>query len=121
MFSPDNKWIAFFDKEKIKKVLIETGEATIIGETRVPNYGYWADDGYIYYVHSLGRKLSRIKDIGSSPELLHEGPHQEGATLGKPYVVSGGKGVILAFPGKGINRNYAPIKYLDLNTKEIKE
>ncbi len=121
MFSPDSKWIAFFDKEKIKKVLIETGEISVVGETRVPNYGYWADDGYIYYVHSLGRKLSRIKDVGGTPELLHEGPHQEGATLGKPYVFSGGRGVIMAFPGKGINRNYAPIKYLDLTTKKIKD
>ena len=121
IFSRDSKWIAFFDKGKIKKTLIETGEISIVGETRVPNYGYWADDGYIYFVHSLGRKLSRIKDVGGAPELLHEGPHQEGATLGRPYVLSGGKGVIISFPGKGINRNYAPIKYLDLTTKNIKD
>ena len=121
LFSPDSKWIAYFDKEKIKKILMATGEISIVGETRVPNYGYWADDGYIYYVHSLGRKLSRIKDVGGTPELLHEGPHQEGATLGKPFVLSGGRGVIMAFPGKGINRNYAPIKHLNLKTKKIKE
>ena len=51
IFSSDSKWIAFFDKGKIKKTLIETGEVSIVGETRVPNYGYWADDGYIYFVH----------------------------------------------------------------------
>ena len=27
----------------------------------------------------------------------------------------------MAFPGKGINRNYAPIKHLDLKTKNIKD
>ena len=120
IFSRDSKWIAYFDQGKIKKTLIETGEISIVGETRIPNYGYWGDDSYIYYVHSLGRKLSRIKDVGGPSELLHEGPHQEGATLGKPFVLSRGRGVIMAFPGKGINRNYAPIKHLDLKTKEIK-
>ena len=121
IFSRDSKWIAYFDNGKIKKTLVETGEISIVGETRIPNYGYWGDDGYIYYVHSLGRKLSRIKDIGGTAELLHEGPHQEGATLGKPFVLSGGRGVIMAFPGKGINRNYAPIKHLDLKNKNIKD
>ncbi|MFL2910493.1 MAG: TIR domain-containing protein [Limisphaerales bacterium] len=121
IFSRDSKWIAYFDNGKIKKTLVETGEISIVGETRIPNYGYWGDDGYIYYVHSLGRKLSRIKDVGGKAELLHEGPHQEGATLGKPFVLSGGRGVIMAFPGKGINRNYAPIKHLDLKNKKIKD
>ena len=121
LFSPNSKWIAFFDKGKIKKVLLDTKEVAIVGETRVPDYGYWAEDGYIYFVHSLGRKLSRIKDVGGTPELLHEGPHQEGATLGKPFVLKDGRGVLMTFPGKGINRNYAPINHLDLKTKKIKD
>ena len=121
LFSPDNKWIGYLDKEKIKKISIETGEISTVVETRVPNNGHWADDGYIYYTHSLGRKLSRVKDIGGAPELLHEGPHQEGATLGKPFVLNGGRGVLMALPGKGINRNYAPIKHMDLKTKQFKD
>jgi len=121
LFSPDSKWVAHLDKEKIKKISIETGEISNIVETRNPNYGYWGDDGYIYYVHSLGRKLSRVKDTGGTPELLHEGPHQEGATIGKPFVLSGGRGVLIALQGKGINRNYAPIKHLDLKSKQFKD
>ena len=119
MFSPDEKWIAYFEYEKIKKILIETGEVSIVGETRIPDYGSWADDGYIYFVHALGRKLSRVKDIGGTSELLHEGPHQEGAILGKPFVLDDGRGILMAFPGKGINRNYAPIKHLNLKSKKI--
>ena len=119
MFSPDEKWIAYFENEKIRKISTSDGEVSIIAECRIPNYGCWVDDGFIYFIHELGRKLSRVKDTGGGKELLYEGPHQEGAILGKPFVLNDGSGLLMAFPGKGINRNYAPIKYLDLKSNKI--
>jgi Tol biopolymer transport system component len=119
MFSPDEGWIAFFENEKLKKISIANGESSVLAECRVPGNGCWADDGYIYFIHELGRKLSRVNANGADMELLFEGVYQEGANIGKPFVINNASGVLMTFPGRGINRNYAPIKYLDFKTKGL--
>ena len=119
MFSPDEKWIAYFESDKIKKISIANGESSVLAECRSPTYGCWADDGYIYLCHEVGRKLSRLNTDGGVIELFYEGPHQEGAAIGRPFVINDGAGALMTFPGKGINRNYAPIKYLDFKTKQL--
>ena len=48
-FSPDGQWIAFFDKNQIKRVSVAGGAAMVIAQAPGGTDGTWTDDGQIVY------------------------------------------------------------------------
>jgi serine/threonine-protein kinase len=92
-FSPDGKWLAFFDGGELRKVSVDGGPSSLICEARVTLSGTWSDDGWIYFTHGESR-LARVRADGGEPENLK----QENAF--GPRALPGGRGVLVALaPG----------------------
>ena len=51
-FSPDGRWVGFFQGGMIRKVSIEGGRPIDIAAMSYPRGMSWGDDGYIYYAPS---------------------------------------------------------------------
>jgi DNA-binding winged helix-turn-helix (wHTH) protein/Tol biopolymer transport system component len=81
-FSPDGQWVAFFASEKLKKVSVQGGPATVLCNAPLPNGGSWGEDGAIIAaLDNFG--LSRIPSGGvaatpvtelAAGEIIHRWP-----------------------------------------------
>ena len=59
-FSNDNKWIAYFDEKKLKRISIESKEINIICDAVIPFGGSWADDNTLCYSQVVGLQLWQV-------------------------------------------------------------
>jgi serine/threonine-protein kinase len=94
-FSPDSRWIGFFDGGDLKKVAVTGGPViTLCRELGTPQGGTWGDDGTIV-VSSLDGNigLRRVSADGGQPTALTktDAPHQPHLT---PSMLPGGRGVL---------------------------
>jgi len=87
-FSPDGKWLAFFDADELRKVPVDGGPSSTICEAGVTLGGTWSDDGWIYFTHGESR-LARVPADGGEPENLN----LEDAF--GPHALPGGRGVLV--------------------------
>jgi serine/threonine-protein kinase len=74
-FSPDSRWIAFFDDSegKLRKVSIDGGAPLAICDYPGPNRGgTWSDDGQIYFTPAFASGLWQVSDAGGTPTPLTE-------------------------------------------------
>jgi Tol biopolymer transport system component len=71
-FSPDSRWIGFWQRGQIKKVDIDGGAIVTIASAANPNSGglVWEDDGTILFVD--GRSILRVSEGGGKPEVIVE-------------------------------------------------
>ncbi len=87
-FSPDGRWLAFFDQDELRKVPVDGGPSSMICEAGVTLGGTWSDDGWIYFTHGESR-LARVPEGGGEPENLK----LEDAF--GPHALPGGRGVLV--------------------------
>ncbi len=87
-FSPDGRWLAFFDDDELRKVPVDGGPSSVICEAAVTLGGTWSDDGWIYFTHGESR-LARVPEDGGEPENLK----LEDAF--GPHALPGGRGVLV--------------------------
>ena len=96
-FSPDSRWIGFFENTDLKKVSIAGGPAiTLCQVSGVPLGASWGDDNTITFAtNSPGTGLWRVSADGGEPTVLttpdpaqHEGNHAF------PSVLPRGRGVL---------------------------
>jgi WD40 repeat protein len=87
-FSPDGRWLAFFDDDELRKVPVDGGPSSLICEAKVTLGGTWSDDGWIYFTHGESR-LARVSEDGGEPENLK----LEDAF--GPHALPGGRGVLV--------------------------
>jgi serine/threonine-protein kinase len=74
IFSPDGKWIAFQQRQQIKKVPLAGGTPVVLVE-KLNNAGVdwgppgmdWGENGAIVFSHGLGTGLSMVRDAGGEP------------------------------------------------------
>jgi serine/threonine-protein kinase len=64
-FSPDGRWIAFFDGSWLKKVALAGGPVLTICESDIPRGASWGDDGHI--VFATQRSMLRVAEEGGKP------------------------------------------------------
>lgn len=93
-FSPDGKWVGFFDGSKLKKQSVDGGAPIVLCGATLGLGGSWSEDGNI--IASLGRAtafLSRIPSTGGAPTPLTE---LASGTDGHawPHVLPGGEAVL---------------------------
>ena len=69
-FSPDGRWIGFFDGEKLKKVSLDGGSSIALCEAQGVRGAAWLEDGTIVAALSNNAGLSRIPDSGGTPAPL---------------------------------------------------
>jgi serine/threonine-protein kinase len=87
-FSPDGRWLAFFDGDELRKVPVDGGPSSVICEAAVTLGGTWSDDGWIYFTHGESR-LARVPSDGGEPENLNL------ADAFGPHALPGGRGVLV--------------------------
>ena len=94
-FSPDSRWIGFFDGGDLKKVAV-TGEPviTLCRELGVPNGGTWGDDGTIVVSsEDANIGLRRVSaDGGEATALTKTDAAHKGHRT--PSMLPGGRGVL---------------------------
>ena len=93
-FSPDGKWVGFFDRVEntLKKVSLMGGTPQTLCEARTPRGGSWGQDGTIIFGRRPG--LWRVSDAGGTPEELTQARY--------PQILPGGEAVAFTRYGEGI-------------------
>jgi len=72
-FSPDGRWIAFFDGLWLKRVAVAGGPVLTICASEIPRGASWGDDGHI--VFATQRRMLRVAWDGGEPvELTRADP-----------------------------------------------
>ena len=119
-FSPDSRWIGFFDGGDLKKVAV-TGESvlTLCRELGVPNGGTWGDDGTIVVStedDNIG--LRRCSADGPSKATELTKPDAAHPLHRSPSMLPGGRGVLYTTGPRTLEGRR--IAVLDLKTGEQK-
>ena len=121
-FSPDGRWIGFFEKAELKKISIAGGPATALSPfTGAPLGASWGDDNAIVFATSdPDTGLWRVPADGGSPTVLtkpdaaqREGDH------GFPSVLPGGRSVLLTIAAAG-QTDTSQVVAIDLKTGQRK-
>ena len=96
-FSPDNRWIGFFENTDLKKVSIAGGPAlTLCQFSGIPLGASWGDDNTITFAtNAPGTGLWRVSSDGGEPTILTKAdPAQLQGTYSFPSVLPRGRGVL---------------------------
>ncbi|MFN7937015.1 MAG: protein kinase [Bryobacteraceae bacterium] len=94
-FSPDSRWIGYFDT-KLRKVLADGGTAIELMDLPAQGRGgTWADDGWIYFAMSSTPVLFRIPDSGGTAQAVTQIEAGRKEVLHRfPYAIPGGRAVL---------------------------
>ena len=68
-FSPDGRWLGFFNDGQLKKVSVNGGAAIALGQITVPFGVSWSADDTILYGQGIGG-IWRVSAAGGTPEQL---------------------------------------------------
>jgi eukaryotic-like serine/threonine-protein kinase len=96
-FSPDGRWIGFFENTELKKVSIAGGPAiTLCQFSGIPLGASWGDDNTITFAtNAPGTGLWRVSADGGEPTVLTTvDPAQHEGTYSFPSVLPQGRGVL---------------------------
>lgn len=118
MFSPDSRWIAYFESGRLLKVPTSGGAPVTVadvGGTGAGSRGIaWAADGWIVYTTGPGG-LMRVRDNGGQPERLTTAG--SGADFW-PDIVGGGRIVLFTAGVPGSVSESGTIEALNVETRE---
>ena len=118
-FSPDSRWVAFFERAELKKVSITGGPViTLARVTGGPLGGAWGDDNMIVFATDDPQTgLWRVSADGGKPvELTTPEVAQRESDHAFPAMLPGGRGVLFTITA-GQPRN-AQVAWLDQKTGE---
>jgi serine/threonine-protein kinase len=120
-FSPDSRWIGFFENTDLKKVPIGGGPAVTLCQFRGTALGAsWGSDNTITFATNVpGTALWRVSADGSEPTTLTTAdPGQLEGTYSFPSVLPLGRGILFTIaPASQTDRSVA---VLDLKTGQRK-
>jgi serine/threonine-protein kinase len=118
-FSPDGKWIAFFDSSGLKKVAVSGGSPLmIVPKATVFGGAVWADDGSIFFVPQVNTPVSRVSSAGGPVQAVTR--FQPGDQNHRwPEALPGGKAIVFTV-GSGTEWDSAKIVGERLDTGERK-
>ena len=71
-FSPDSQSLGFFAGDKLKKVSVNGGGATTLGDASTPRGASWGDQGTIVFTPSIGGAVQQIPEAGGAAKPLTE-------------------------------------------------
>jgi serine/threonine-protein kinase len=120
-FSPDNRWIGFFENTDLKKVSIAGGPAiTLCQFSGIPLGASWGDDNTITFATDApGTGLWRVSADGGQPAIVTRAdPAQHEGTYSFPSVLPSGRGVL--FTVVTASPAYSSVAVLDLKTGQRK-
>jgi Tol biopolymer transport system component/tRNA A-37 threonylcarbamoyl transferase component Bud32 len=105
-FSPDSRMLGFITDAKLYTIAVDGGTPVEICQLEQAFPGAcWGTDGWIYFVHSLGRGLSRIPAEGGTPEVLTSPDATRGETAhGWPHLLPDEEHLLFTIQGVGGSR-----------------
>jgi hypothetical protein len=93
--SPDDRWVGFFNDDKLMKVSIEGGVPAALCDISMPFGFSWGDDNQIVFSPARGAGLSRISAEGGNPEIITVPDRSKGEFAHRlPHCLPGSKGVL---------------------------
>ncbi len=102
-FSPDSRMLGYIANAKLYTIAVDGGtpvEICQLGQA-IPG-ACWGSDGWIYFVQSLGRGLSRVRAGGGTPEVLTSPNAVAGETChGWPQLLPDGKHLLFTLQSVG--------------------
>jgi eukaryotic-like serine/threonine-protein kinase len=120
-FSPDSRWIGFFENTDLKKVSIAGGPpVTLCQFTGIPLGASWGDDNTITFAtNTPGSSLWRVSADGGEPTILTAAdPAQHEGTYSFPSLLPFGRGVL--FTTAPPSQADGSVAVLDLKTGQHK-
>ena len=119
-FSPDNRWIGFFENTELKKVSIAGGPAiTLCQYSGIPLGASWGDDNTITFATNSPRSgLWRVSADGGEPAILTAADQAHRGTYSFPSVLPLGRGVLFTVAAASHADNSVAV--LDLKTGQRK-
>ena len=99
-FSADGRWIGFFADNKLKKVPVSGGSATVLGDAPNAYGGSWGTDGTIVFSPNEGRRPARIHESGGvvAPIEIRNAT----GSFRRPDLLPDGKAAIVSNPLSGV-------------------
>ena len=99
-FSPDSKWCAFFETDKLKKVSVYGGSPITLADAAAPRGGTWGVDGSIVFSPVSRGGLLWLPPAGGSPQVLTTPDATRGETSHRwPYFLPGAHTVVFTAEG----------------------
>ena len=117
-FSPDGRWLGFFQGDKLKKMAVGGGPAIVICDTsleQTANGGSWGSDEQIVFGGTRG--LRRVPAAGGDPQALTTTAEGE-ARHSAPHILPGGKAVLFTVLSKSGAMEDAAIAVLSVSSGE---
>jgi Tol biopolymer transport system component len=93
-FSPDSQSLGFFAGGKLKKVSVNGGGATTLGDAATARGASWGSQGTIVFIPSLGAPVQELPEGGGTPRPLAHIDKGEFALW--PELLPDGKAVLFA-------------------------
>jgi serine/threonine-protein kinase len=120
-FSPDSRWIGFFDGVALKKVPVVGGPAIFLSSSAIPRGASWGEDGRIVFATSdITKGLLRVSSDGGEPVVLTQPDVAKGERAHwQPTVLPQGRGVLFTIVGVNASEP-TQVAALDAKTGEIK-
>jgi serine/threonine-protein kinase len=97
-FSPDGRWVAFFDGRKLKKISVDGGAAVPLGEFNIFAGASWGDDDNLVVGSGLDKGVLRLSSKGGVQETVLELGGDE-LFHSFPQVLPGAKAALIAVYG----------------------
>ena len=109
-FSPDGRWIGFFDGFQLRKMSITGGPAITLCQLKgVARGASWADDNTIVFAtDDVTTGLLRVSAGGGKPTLLTT-PEAAEHDDWFPFVLPGGHGVLFTITGSRRHTEYSEV------------
>jgi serine/threonine-protein kinase len=111
-FSPDGKWIGFWNDGKLRKVLVNGGTPVDICDAENPYGASWADDNTILY-GAGERGIFRVSAGGGKPEVILA---DLGGAAHGPQLLPGGRSVLFTVREGGNSWDDADIVVQSIDT-----
>jgi serine/threonine-protein kinase len=113
-FSPDGRWIGFFQGGMIRKVSIAGGSPVDLAAMSHPRGMSWCDDGYIYFVPSYATGIHRTRDTGGAAVevVTRIDTTTTERTHRWPCALPGGRGVVFTSEGSDSPGDYEDAEIL---------
>jgi WD40 repeat protein len=119
-FSPDGQWVGFFANGKLKKISVQGGAAVTLCDADNEHGGSWGEDGNIVFAPNPRGGLSRVSEVGGTPQPLTQLDQQKGEqTHRDPLMLPGGQAVLFT-AGNSADLNESNLEVLSLKTGQRK-
>jgi Tol biopolymer transport system component len=121
-FSPDGRWVGFFERNELKKVSVTGGPPVTLCEiSSTPRGASWGlDDTIVFATTEQSTGLMSVAAGGGEPKELTKADAVNGRDHFYPFLLPGGRAILFTIAGAGVATEDSEVAVLDLDTGEQK-